>query len=56
MTSIRMEPVWMALAEAAGVGAALAISGRSSVQRVDYPRLRARLLALGARLERPDPS
>lgn len=56
MTSIRMEPVWMALAEAAGVGAALAISGRSSVQRVDYPRLRARLLELGARLERPDPS
>ena len=56
MTSIRMEPVWMALAEAAGVGAALAIAGRSAVQRVDYPRLRARLLELGARLERPPAS
>jgi hypothetical protein len=56
MTSIRMEPVWMALAEAAGVGAALAIAGRSAVQRVDYARLRARLLELGGRLERPPAS
>ncbi len=56
MTSIRMEPVWMVLAEAAGVGAALAIASRSAVQRVDYPRLRARLLELGGRLERPPAS
>ncbi|MEY3608399.1 MAG: hypothetical protein RLZZ447_1187, partial [Verrucomicrobiota bacterium] len=56
MTSIRMEPVWMALAEAAGVGAALAFAGRIAVQRVDYPRLRARLLELGGRLERPPAS
>ncbi|MCX6952839.1 MAG: FAD-dependent oxidoreductase [Verrucomicrobia bacterium] len=53
MTSIRMEPVWMILGEAAGAAAALAISGGTSVQAVDYPRLRTRLLELGARLDRP---
>lgn len=53
MTSIRMEPVWMILGEAAGVAAALAISGRTSVQGVDYAQIRSRLLELGARLDRP---
>ena len=52
MTSIRMEPVWMTLAEAAGVAASLAIGGDLAVQRVDYAKLRSRLLALGAALDR----
>jgi hypothetical protein len=53
MTSIRMEPVWMTLAEAAGVAASMAITGELAVQRVDYATLRAKLSTLGARLERP---
>ncbi len=53
MTSIRMEPVWMTLAEAAGVAASMAITGELAVQRVDYAKLRAKLSTLGARLERP---
>jgi hypothetical protein len=53
MTSIRMEPVWMILGEAAGAAAALALSGRTSVQGLDYSRLRTRLLELGAKLDRP---
>jgi hypothetical protein len=53
MTSIRMEPVWMALAEASGIAAALAIKSDVAVQRVDYPALKSKLLAAGAKLERP---
>jgi len=53
MTSIRMEPVWMTLAEAAGVAASMAITGELAVQRVDYATLRAKLSTLGARVERP---
>ena len=53
MTSIRMEPVWMTLAEAAGVAASLAITSDRAVQRVDYAALRPKLLALGAKLDRP---
>ncbi|MCE2863848.1 MAG: FAD-dependent oxidoreductase [Opitutaceae bacterium] len=53
MTSIRMEPVWMTLAEAAGVAASLAIGGELAVQRVDYAKLRAKLLLAGAVLDRP---
>jgi len=51
MTSIRMEPVWMTLAEAAGVAASMAITGECAVQRVDYATLRAKLSTLGARVE-----
>jgi hypothetical protein len=43
--SIRMEPVFMVLGQSAATAAAMAIDGRTSVQRVDYPRLRERLLA-----------
>ena len=53
MTSIRMEPVWMTLSEAAGVAAAMAIQRDSAVQQVDYGMLRSRLVALGIKVERP---
>jgi hypothetical protein len=43
--SIRMEPVYMILGQSAGTAAALAIDGKTSVQKVDYPKLRERLLA-----------
>ena len=45
--SIRMEPVFFALGQAAGTAAALAIDADSSVQDVDYARLSARLKADG---------
>ena len=53
MTSIRMEPVWMTLGEAAGVAAAMAAKTEASVQRVDYAQLRSKLLDLGVKIERP---
>ena len=43
--SIRMEPVFMILGQSAGTAAALAIDGKTSVQKVDYAKLRERLLA-----------
>jgi hypothetical protein len=43
--SIRMEPVFMVLGQSAATAAALALDAKSSVQTVDYPRLRERLLA-----------
>ena len=43
--SIRMEPVYMILGQSAGTAAALAIDGNTSVQKVDYAKLRERLLA-----------
>ena len=53
MTSIRMEPVWMTLAEASGIAASMAIKSDVAVQRVDYPALKSKLLVAGAKLERP---
>ena len=53
MTSIRMEPVWMILAESAGVAAAMAIADDVPIQSVAYPRLRQRLRDLGQKLDRP---
>ncbi len=53
MTSIRMEPVWMILGESAGVAAAMAAKQGIAVQKVDYTQLRAKLLALGQKLEVP---
>jgi hypothetical protein len=46
--SIRMEPVFMALAQAAATAASLAIDGGVAVQDVDYAALRRRLLRGGA--------
>ena len=51
--SIRMEPVFFALGQAAGTAAALAINAGCAVQDVDYARLRERLVADGQRLD-PD--
>ena len=43
--SIRMEPVYMILGQSAGTAAALAIDGKITVQKVDYAKLRERLLS-----------
>jgi len=43
--SIRMEPVFMILGQSAATAAAIAIDTPCAVQKVDYPRLRTRLLA-----------
>lgn len=43
--SIRMEPVFMILAQSAATAAAFAIDAGTSVQEVDYARLKERLLA-----------
>jgi len=51
--SIRMEPVFMLLGQSAATAAALAIDGGTSVQKVDYPALRSRLLADGQKLDWP---
>ena len=50
-SSIRMEPTFMMLGEAAGVAAALSIESKSSVQAVSYQNLRRRLVDAGMRLE-----
>ncbi len=42
--SIRMEPVFMILGQSAATAAVLAMDGKSSVQKVSYDTLRARLL------------
>jgi hypothetical protein len=43
--SIRMEPVFMVLGQSSATAAALAIDGGTSVQKIDYAKLRERLLA-----------
>jgi hypothetical protein len=50
-SSVRMEPQFMMMGEAAGTAAALAVATGEPVQRVDIPTIRARLLARGAILE-----
>lgn len=49
--SIRMEPVFMILAQSAATAAAMAIDDGVPVQKVDYPKLRAGLLAAKQILE-----
>ncbi len=49
--SIRMEPVFMVLAQSAATAAAIAIDRGVAVQDVPYPELRARLLKDGQVLE-----
>ncbi|MCL4193143.1 MAG: FAD-dependent oxidoreductase [Thermoguttaceae bacterium] len=44
-SSIRMEPVFMAIAQSAATAACLAIDDNVPLQQVDYDRLRKRLLA-----------
>jgi hypothetical protein len=48
--SIRMEPVFQVLGQSAATIAAEALASQTSVQRVDYARVRARLIADGQRL------
>jgi hypothetical protein len=43
--SIRMDPVFMILGQSAATIACMAIDSRSTIQKVDYPKLRERLLA-----------
>ena len=50
-SSIRMEPTFMMLGEAAGVAAALSVESKSSVQSVSYPTLRQRLKDVRLRVE-----
>ena len=49
--SIRMEPVFMVLAQSAATAAAMALDGKLDVQDVPYAKLRERLLADGQVLE-----
>ena len=51
--SIRMEPVFMILGQSAATAACLAIDEKIRVQKVDYAKLRARLLADKQILEWP---
>jgi hypothetical protein len=53
--SIRMEPVFMLLGQAAATAASLAIDAGTAVQDVDYAALRRRLLRDRAVLEWPPP-
>jgi len=45
--SIRMEPVFMALAQSAAIAADLALDKEIAVQQIEYAELRPRLLAVG---------
>lgn len=51
--SIRVEPTWMTIGHSAGVAAALAAKSGTDVQRLDYAKLRERLLAQKQVLELP---
>ena len=53
--SIRMEPVFMILGQSAGTAATLAIDAGVPVQKVDYAKLRQRLLADRQILDWPEP-
>lgn len=53
--SIRMEPVFMILAQSAATAASLALDAGVAVQDVDYAQLRERLLADGQILHYEDP-
>lgn len=54
--SIRMEPVFMILGQASGTAAALAIDGKTSVQKVPYAKLKEKLLADKQMLEWTGPA
>ena len=53
--SIRMEPVFFALGQAAGAAAAISLADGCAVQCVDYARLRRSLETCGQVLERKSP-
>lgn len=54
--SMRMEPVYMILGQSAGTAAVLAIEGSTSVQGVDYPKLKTRLLSDKQKVTWDEPS
>ncbi|MDA3963809.1 MAG: FAD-dependent oxidoreductase [Planctomycetota bacterium] len=47
-STLRMEPCWMALGEAAGVAAALSVHGGAAPRSIPVERIQARLLERGA--------
>ncbi|MCM1198035.1 MAG: FAD-dependent oxidoreductase [Clostridium sp.] len=49
-STLRMEPCWMAMGEAAGTAAALSIDGHSDVRGIPVERLQQKLLENGATL------
>lgn len=49
-STLRMEPCWMALGQAAGTAASLAIDGHRSVQNINIQELQTRLIAQKATL------
>lgn len=49
-STLRMEPCWMALGQATGTAASLAIDSRRSVQNIDIQELQTRLIAQKATL------
>ncbi len=51
--SIRMEPVFMGLAQSSAIAASLAIDRDIAVQKIPYPQLRPLLLAAGQALGEP---
>ena len=51
--SIRMEPQYMMMGQAAGAAAVLALNGNTTVQQISYSALRTQLLADGARVNWP---
>lgn len=53
--TIRMEPVYMMMGHAAGVGAAMALKAKTSVQDVPYAALAKKLRAAGGVLHRSEP-
>ena len=52
-SSVRVEPTWMAIGQGAGIAAALAAKAGVTVQALDYPTLRTRLLAQKVVLDLP---
>jgi hypothetical protein len=52
-SSVRVEPTWMAIGQSAGVAAALAAKAGVTVQALDYPTLRKRLLTQNVVLDLP---
>jgi carbamoylphosphate synthase small subunit len=50
-SSMRMEPQYMIIGQAAGVAAKMAIAGKKSVQEIDTAALTAKLRSQGAVLE-----
>jgi hypothetical protein len=54
--SIRMEPVFMIMGQSAATAASQAIDGKTTVQQIDYAKLRERLVADGQIIEWTGPA